>query len=227
MELPVIPWILLDTAQAPAGRALTLHQRGHEYVIRAGADELMNSTVHGSEESMAKLACGRLANVPGARVLVGGLGMGYTLAATLKCVAPDTAVVVAELVPAVVAWNRGPLAHLASDPLSDSRVQVEECDVAELIRKGRGAYDAILLDVDNGPVAMTRERNGWLYTREGLLAAKNALRAEGALAIWSASPNDPFVVRLRDAGFTVNEWRLRVREEGGRACHTVWVARLG
>lgn len=223
------PWILIDTSEIPAGGGeLRLYRRGDDYSIMiAGEGELMSSRMHGSEDALAELGCAHLTGKPGKRVLVGGLGIGFTLAATLKQMSPDAEVVVAELVPAVVEWNREHIGHFAGHPAEDPRTSIRVTDVAALLRKERAAYDAILLDVDNGPEGMTHRANDWLYGEEGLQAAWDALRPGGALSIWSAGPDDAFGERLRQLGFLVDE--QRVRAHGGRkgARHTIWVARRG
>lgn len=223
------PWILVDEATVPgefsgAGGVLRLYRRGDEYSIKAGNCELMNSRVHGSEDALAELACGRVADRAGARMLIGGLGMGYTLAAALRQLGMAATVVVAELVPAVVAWNRGPLAPLAGRPLNDARVQVREQDVGQVMRAERSAFDAILLDVDNGPEGLTRKANDWLYGLEGLEAAYSALRPGGVLAVWSAGPEPVFAQRLRKLGFAVEETRVRAHAARRGARHTIWLA---
>jgi spermidine synthase len=219
----MIPWALLDTAAVPGGGALRLLRRGAEFSIRLGRDELMNSRMHGSEEALATLACARLA-APAPRILIGGLGMGFTLRATLDAVGAAARVVVGELVPAVVEWNRGPLADLSGHSLADARVSVREADVAALIRAERSAYDAILLDVDNGPVAMARAANDRLYDLAGLGAAHAALRPGGVLAVWSARPDAGFTRRLRTVGFAAEEVRVRARGARGGPRHIIWVA---
>lgn len=219
------PWTLLDRAPLPGSEEeLRLYQRGGEYAIRVANYELMNSRVHGSEEALADLALARLSGRSGLRVLIGGLGLGYTLAATLRGLDPHGLAVVAELVPAVVRWNRGPLAELAGRPLDDPRVQIVEDDVARVIRGERKGFDAILLDVDTGPRALTHEANRRLYDPAGLRAAHAALRPRGVLAIWSGTADPAFTRRLRDAGFGTEEVRARARGEGGRAHYIVWVA---
>jgi len=222
----MIPWELLDRAPVPGeGGELCLYRRATEFSIRADGRELMNSLVHGSEEALAELACERIAGVARPRVLVGGLGMGFTLAAVLRQVGLEAQVVVAELVEAVVAWNRGLLGELAGYPVDDGRVVVRVADVAELLREGRGGYDAILLDVDNGPQGLTRQGNNWLYARPGLAAASAALRPGGVLAVWSAGPDRPFDARLRRTGLTVEELQVRGRSPAGRGRYTIWLGR--
>jgi spermidine synthase len=219
------PWILLDSAVVPGnGGELCLHQRGDEFSIRlTGRGELMNSRVHGSEDALAEHTCARLADCTKPRLLIGGLGMGFTLAAALRQMGRQAQVIVAELVPAVVAWNRGPLGNLAGLPLKDPRVTVSEVDVARLLKAGQQSYDAILLDVDNGPEGLTRKENDWLYSIDGLSEAYTALRPRGVLAIWSAGPDKDFLQRLRKVGFRVDEMRVRTRGSKG-ARHIIWFA---
>ena len=224
----MIPWQLLDSAPVPGGgETLRLYRRGGEFSIRVDGCELMNSRVHGSEEALAEGACARLADHPAATVLIGGLGMGFTTAAALHRLGPEARVVVAELVPAVVAWNRGPLAALADHPLEDSRVTVREMDVARILKTEQQAYDAIMLDVDNGPAGLTRTGNDWLYSRAGLNAAHAALKPSGTLAVWSAAPDPAFSRLLRQTGFTVQEVMARARGPKGGSRHLIWLAERG
>ncbi len=220
------PWVLLDSAEVPGnGGELRLYRRGDEFSIKiAGRGELMNSRVHGSEEALAELGCARLAGCANPRLLIGGLGMGFTLAAALRQLGDQAQLVVAELVPAVVAWNRGPLGELAGYPLQDSRVTVREGDVARILKTGRQAYDAILLDVDNGPEGLTRKNNDWLYSIDGLGTAYEALRPQGVLAVWSAAPAQDFMQRLRKIGFEVEQVRVRARGKKGSR-HIIWFAK--
>jgi spermidine synthase len=221
----MIPWELLDCAQVPgSGEELRLYKRGREFSIRVDGRELMNSRAHGSEDALAELACARIAGRPCPRVLIGGLGMGYTTAAALRRLGAEGQVVVAELVPSVVAWNRGALADAAGRPLQDARVTVCEVDVAYILQAEQRAYDAIVLDVDNGPAGLTRKGNDWLYARAGLDAAYAALRPAGVLAVWSASPDRAFAKRLCRVGFEVNEVRVRARGPGGGGRHIIWLA---
>ena len=225
------PWQLLGRAQTPGGGAdLVLYQRDSEFSLKADNRELMNSRVHGSEEAMARLGCQELAKHPGARVLIGGLGMGYSVRTALDILGEDARVVVAELAPAVVEWNRGVLADLAGRPLEDRRAELHEADVVQLIRAARGDYDAIMLDVDNGAEAMVRKGNNWLYSLPGLSATYAALRRGGVLATWSAGPQPAFVRRVRRAGFEVEEFKVRARggsNRRGGAHHVVWIATRG
>ncbi len=218
-------WELIDQAPVPGtGSMMSLRQRAHEFVIAVDGRPLMSSRVHGSEEALAELACGRVASRPGARVLIGGLGMGHTLAAALRGLGPDANVVVAELVPAVVAWNLGPLGPVAGRPLGDPRAVVFEGDVRDPMREGAGRWDAILLDVDNGPAGLTSPANDWLYGPPGLEAAREALRPRGVLAVWSAAPDRAFTRRVERAGFDVELVPLRARGAKGGQRHIVWVA---
>jgi len=222
----MIPWVLLDSAQVPGNdRGLCLYQRGDEFSIKIeGGGELMNSRVHGSEDALAEHACARLVNCVKPRLLIGGLGMGFTLAAALRQVGAQAQVVVAELVPAVVAWNRGLLGEQAGHPLQDPRVTVREVDVARILMTGQQAYDAILLDVDNGPEGLTRKENDQLYSVNGLNEAYAALRPQGVLAVWSAGPDQKFLQRLKKVGFEVDEVRVRARGSKG-ARYIIWFAR--
>jgi spermidine synthase len=221
----MIPWTLLDTAEVPGeGGELRLLQRGAEFSIRLGHNELMNSRVHGSEEALAKIAIAKIGDHTRPRILIGGLGMGFTLRAALRVIGAEARVVVAELVPAVVAWNRGWLAGVSDRSLADARVSIREEDVASLIMSERSAYDAILLDVDNGPEALTRKANERLYDLAGLEAAYAALRSRGVLAAWSAGPDRNFTRRLLNAGFDVNEERVRARGARGGASQIIWIA---
>ncbi|GMQ88071.1 MAG: hypothetical protein BMS9Abin08_1290 [Gammaproteobacteria bacterium] len=222
------PWILLDSAQVPGnGGELRLYQRADEFSIKiVGGSELMNSRVHGSEDALAELACSRLMDCVKPRLLIGGLGMGFTLAAALRQVGDQAQLVVAELVPAVVAWNRGPLGECAGRPLQDPRVTVREVDVARILVTGQQEYDAVLLDVDNGPEGLTRKENDQLYSMNGLSEVYAALRPQGVLAVWSAGPDQKFSQRLRKVGFKVDEVRVRARGSKG-ARHIIWFARRG
>lgn len=220
------PWTLLDSAQVPGdGGELRLYRRGGEFsIVLVGRGELMSSRVHGSEEALAVQTCARLADNRQARLLIGGLGMGFTLAAALQALGAQSRVEVAELIPAVVAWNRDPLGHLAGQPLDDPRVTVREGDIARLLTVESQAWDAILLDVDNGPEGLTRKQNDRLYDMEGLNAAYAALRPGGVLAVWSAGPAPEFMSRLRKVGFEAEE--LRVRAHGAKgARHVIWFGR--
>lgn len=219
----MIPWEHLDTASVPDdGGELRLMRRGAEYSIMSGAIELMNSRLSGSEEALATLAVARVG--PAARVLIGGYGMGFTLRAALAALGPKAKVVVGELVPQVVDWARGPMAHLSAGCLEDARVSVVLGDVGLAIRAGTKAYDAILLDVDNGPEGLSRKGNDALYDRQGLAAARAALSQGGVLAVWSSAASEAFTKRLKQAGFAVEV--VGVRAGGGKrgARHVIWLA---
>jgi len=219
------PWIVIDQATVPGdGGEMKLLQRTHEFTINVKNEELMNSRLHGSEDALAELTCKPLAKRKRPRVLIGGLGMGYTLGAALEHLGPQAHVVVAELVPAVIKWNRTYLADLAGRPLEDSRVTVRQGDVGAVIQEKKGVYDAILLDVDNGPEGLTHEGNDRLYTSDGLAAAKEALRPAGVLAVWSAQPDKAFTKRLRASGFDIEEVPARARGSRGR-WHHIWLAK--
>jgi spermidine synthase len=220
----VIPWSLIDTAQVPGGGELRLMRRGAEFSIRLDHNELMNSRRGGSEAALATLACERIRGRGRPRILIGGLGMGFTLRAALAALGTEARVIVAELVPAVVAWARGPMAEVFGKSLTDPRVRIFEADVAQSIKRGRSAFDAILLDVDNGPAGLSRTANDGLYDLTGLSAARAALRPGGALAVWSSGPDRNFIRRLRKAGFGVDEVRLRASAARRGARHVVWIA---
>ena len=221
----MIPWSLIDTAQIPGGaETLRLKRRGAEFSIMLGDNELMNSRLCGSEQALARLSCERIRSRPDPRVLIGGLGMGFTLRAALAVLDPRAAVVVAELVPAVVAWARGPMADVHGASLVDPRVKIQEEDVGRLIREARASYDAILLDVDNGPDGLTLQSNDGLYRKAGLNAAREALRPGGVLAVWSSGPDQGFTENLRKAGFGVEEIKARANGKRGGARHVIWIA---
>lgn len=221
----MVPWEQLDRASVPGGRGeITLQRRGEELSIRIDRAELMNSRMHGSEEKLAELGCAPIRERPRAAVLVGGLGMGFTLAATLAQLGRDADVVVAELIGAVVTWNRIHLGHLAGHPLKDPRVTVREGDVGAVLRERPGAFDAILLDVDNGPSGLTRDSNSRLYGANGLSAAHTALRERGVLAVWSVASDPAFTRRLGQAGFEVREHAVAARTGKKGPKHTLWVA---
>jgi spermidine synthase len=220
----VIPWVLLDSAPVPGGTSeLRLLRRGAEFSIRLGRDELMNSRLSGSEEALASMACERIKSRKAPRLLIGGLGMGFTLRAALVALGPDAGVVVAELVPAVVRWARGPMAEVFGDSLTDARVRIHEGDVGQLIRSGASAFDAILLDVDNGPEGLTRDSNDVLYDLPGLSAARTALRPGGVLAVWAARPDQKFTQRLRRMDFDVDEIMVRANKSRAGAKHMIWI----
>ncbi|GHD18621.1 spermidine synthase [Tianweitania populi] len=223
----MIPWEHLDTAPIPGSdETLRLKRRGREYSIMLGTNELMNSRLSGSEEALARLPIEKLgAKTP--HILIGGLGMGFTLRAALAVLPPDAKVTVAELVPAVVAWARGPMAEVFAGCLDDPRVSVHEGDVGALIREDAGCYNAILLDVDNGPEGLSRPGNDGLYDPRGLQFAKAALRAGGVLAVWSAAPDAGFARRLQRAGFSVEEAKVKAHRGKSGTRHVIWLAVKG
>ena len=220
----MIPWVLIDTGAVPGGQGeLRLMQRGTEFSIMVGANELMNSRKSGSEEALAELALGKIPGNDAPRVLIGGLGMGFTLRAALAAYPLEASIVVAELVPSVIEWARGPLGELYGSSLSDPRVAIRTGDVATLLA-APGAFDVVLLDVDNGPEGLTRPDNDRLYSAKGLALAKRCLRQGGVLAIWSAHPSAPFTRRLVSAGFKVEEAAVKARGAKGGSRHHVWLA---
>jgi len=221
----MIPWVQLGAAIVPGdGGELRLMQRGAEFSIMAGAIELMNSRLSGSEEALASLTCARLSHAPRPHLLIGGLGMGFTLRAALAALGADATVTVAELVPEVVAWARGPLAAIHGTSLADPRVTVFEGDVGHLIAAAPSRFDAILLDVDNGPEGLMRRSNDDLYDAYGLSQAYAALRQGGVLAVWSSGPHPAFTRRLGAAGYAVEELGVRANGRGRGARHVIWLA---
>ena len=221
----MIPRVLIDSALVPGGGGeLRLIRRGDDFWIMLGANALMSTRLRGSEEALATLACARIAGRPRPALLIGGLGMGFTLRAALGAMPAEASVEVSELVPAIVTWARGPMAHVHGGSLDDPRVRIVEGDVGDLIAAAGSIYDAILLDVDNGPDALSRDTNDRLYDLEGLHRAKAALKPGGLLAIWSAAPDPAFSRRLGKAGFKVEE--VTVRAHAGRkgAKHMIWLA---
>ncbi|MFM8635642.1 MAG: spermidine synthase [Planctomycetia bacterium] len=209
------PTRLLDRATTPDGTPLTLHEHDGTLSIRVGSVELMSTRQHHSEERLAELACDGLRERHHAAVLIGGLGLGFTLRETLRHVAADATVIVAELVPAVIAWNRDPAHGLAADVIDDPRVTVVGGDVADVLATSPARFDAIMLDVDNGASGLTAKANDGLYSAKGLGAARAALRPRGRLAIWSADDDPRFAARLEKAGFTVNAVKARTHPTGG------------
>jgi spermidine synthase len=214
---------LLGQTLSSDGTAMKLVRRGNEYIILANGKSLMSSRMHGSEEALATLACRRVRMLEQPSVLIGGLGMGFTLRATLDLLPPDAMVVVTELVPAVVEWNRGPLGALAGQPLKDKRVRVEIGDVAVTLSSRPGQFDAVLLDVDNGPAAFTTSNNTGLYDDRGIAAARAALKMDGVLAVWSAREDRKFEQRLRHGRFAVQVERVRGRLKKGGPRHTIFL----
>jgi spermidine synthase len=222
------PRELIAKAVVPGGEELSLYRRGEDFMIVLGRNELMNSRMSGSEEALATMTIERMGDrLRGARAphfLIGGYGMGFTLRAALGMLPPGARLTVAELVPEIIQWARGPMRELAAGALDDPRVAIVERDVAALIGAATGSYDAILLDVDNGPEGLTRKANDALYDSAGLNAAHAALRRGGVLAVWSSGPNAAFSKRLRAAGFDVNEVAIRATGKGGGARHVIWIA---
>ncbi len=216
---------LLGTAQVPGGDELRLYRRGDDFIIAIDRNELMSSRMSGSEEALATLTCERLRSPKAASLLIGGYGMGFTLRAALAVLGPDAKIAVAELVPGIIEWARGPMAELAAGCLDDPRVELVLGDVSKAIGAATRRYDAILLDVDNGPDGLTREANEGLYSAAGLATAKAALRPGGILAIWSAAPDARFTRRLSAAGFQVEEVGVRARSNGKGPRHVIWFAR--
>jgi spermidine synthase len=220
----VKPFELLGQTLSPDGTAMKLIRRGDEYIILADGAILMSSRMHGSEEALATLACQRVRTLEQPSVLIGGLGMGFTLRATLDLLPQDATVVVAELVPAVVEWNRGPLGPLAKHPLKDKRVRVETEDVVVTLNSRLGQFDAVILDVDNGPAALTTSNNAGLYDERGIAAARAALKTEGVLAVWAAQDDRRFEQRLRDGRFDVQVRRARGRLKKGGPRHIIFLS---
>lgn len=217
------PWVELGRAEIPGGGELRLIRRGEEFSIQLGRIELMNSRRSASEVALAEFACRKILSRPSPRLLIGGLGMGFTLRAALAELRPDAEILVAELLSAILDWARGPLAPIFGECLADPRVTLRQSDVAKEISAGPSAYDAILLDVDNGPQGLTIPANDALYGMEGLAEAHKALRPGGILAIWSASSDEKFLKRLRQSGFLVEEIRVRAHGTGGPR-HLIWIA---
>jgi spermidine synthase len=219
------PWNLIDSSEIPDnGGELRLYKRSEDYSIMiVGGGELMSSRMHGSEDALAELGCQHIGKHQQANVLIGGLGMGFTLAAALKQIGPEATAVVAELVPAVVQWNHEHIGHFAGHPLNDPRTNVSVGDVAQQLKRQRSAFDAIMLDVDNGPEGLTHQDNNWLYSMAGLGAAFKALRPNGVLTVWSAGPDQIFGERLRQSGFMVEEKRVRAHGKKKGARHTIWI----
>lgn len=220
----MVPRELIDTAEVPGGDPLRLFRRGGDYMIVLERNELMNSRMSGSEEALAEMTIERLGGRAAPHLLIGGYGMGFTLRAALRALGGAARVTVAELVPKIIDWARGPMAELTAGGLDDPRVAVVIDDVGAAIRRAKGSYDAILLDVDNGPDGLTRAANDGLYSMAGLAAARAALKPAGVLAVWSAAPDPRFARRLHDAGFAVDEVGVRARQSGKGPRHTIWFA---
>lgn len=221
----MIPRETVGEAQVPGGSPLRLVRHGRDHIIMLEQGELMSSRMSGSEALLGTMTCQRLGDAASARLLIGGYGMGFTLRAVLAAVGPEAQVVVAELVPGIMEWARGPLSDITGDCLDDPRVEVRIDDVGRQIAADAASFDAILLDVDNGPDGLTRAGNDGLYTAQGLRAARRALRPGGVLAVWSAAPDKAFTRRLHQAGFAVEELRVAARHNGKGPKHTLWFAR--
>ena len=219
----VKPFELLGETISPDGTVLKLTRRDGEYILLAGGAILMSSRMHGSEDALAAFGCERARTLKRPSVLIGGLGMGFTLRATLDLLSRDATVVVAELVPAVVEWNRGPLGPLAGHPLNDTRVRVETADVGAVLRSNRAKFDAVLLDVDNGPEAFSASDNAGLYGTGGIAAAREALKTHGVLAVWAAQEDRKFEQRLGKGGFGVRVQRVRGRFKKGGPRHIIFL----
>ena len=219
----MIPRTLVATAAIPNGPEMRLYRRGEDHMILLERDELMSTRMSGSEEALATLTAERLGARPKQRWLIGGYGMGFTLRAALRVLPKDASVTVAELVPEIIDWARGPMAELTAGGLDDPRTTIHNGDVADAIRAG--GWDAILLDVDNGPDALVRAQNQWLYEPAGLAVAKAALKPGGLLAIWSAFPDAKFTKTLASSGFRVEEQVVRARSNGKGPRHHIWFAK--
>jgi spermidine synthase len=221
----MIPWVQIDKVMVPGAEVeLRLMRRGGDFSMMLGTNELMNSRLSGSEEALATLTCRRIEAITSPHLLIGGLGMGFTLRAALAVLGPEARIIVAELVPAVIAWARGPMAELFGGSLDDPRASIREADVVDVIRSQPSAFDAILLDVDNGPEGLIRKANDALYDLKGLKAIHRALRPGGVLAVWSSGPNPAFTKRLGTAGFEVNEVAVRATTKRSGARHLIWFA---
>jgi spermidine synthase len=221
----MIPWLQIDTVRVPGAEVeLRLMRRGAEFSMMLGPNELMNSRLSGSEEALATLACRRIEAVKRPHLLIGGLGMGFTLRAALAVLGAEARIMVAELVPAVIAWARGPMADVFGASLDDPRASIRQADVVDVIRSHPSAFDAILLDVDNGPEGLIRKANDALYNLRGLKIILRALRPGGVLAVWSSGPNPSFTKRLGAAGFEVNEVGVRATTKRSGAHHVIWFA---
>ncbi len=218
------PRELIGTALVPGGEELRLFQRGDDFMIVLDRNELMNSRMSGSEEALAVMTCARLRSGGNPSILIGGYGMGFTLRAALGILPAGARVTVAELVPEIIAWARGPMRVLAAGCLDDPRVELIDCDVATVITESPDGFDAILLDVDNGPDGLVRAANDGLYSKAGLASAKAALKPGGILAVWSSGPDAAFTRRLQEAGFAVDEVTVRARSNGKGPRHVIWFA---
>ncbi|MGA1852261.1 spermidine synthase [Sphingobium sp. HT1-2] len=218
------PRELLGTAAVPGGQELRLYRRGGDFMIVLDRNELMSSRMSGSEKALALMTLERLGKRAGLHMLIGGYGMGFTLRAALAEMDAKAQITLAELVPEIIEWARGPMVDLAAGCLDDPRVRLVMDDVAHVIAAGHGSYDAILLDVDNGPDGLTADANDRLYTNAGLSSAMRALKPGGILAIWSAGSDATFTRRLQNAGFSVEEVAVKARDNGKGPRHVIWFA---
>jgi len=218
------PRELLGTAAVPGGQELRLYRRGGDFMIVLDRNELMSSRMSGSEKALALMTLERLGKRTGLHMLIGGYGMGFTLRAALAEMDAKAQITLAELVPEIIEWARGPMVDLAAGCLDDPRVRLVMDDVAHVIAAGHGSYDAILLDVDNGPDGLTADANDRLYTNAGLSSAMRALKPGGILAIWSAGSDAAFTRRLQNAGFAVEEVAVKARDNGKGPRHVIWFA---
>lgn len=220
----MLPRVLQATAAIPGGGDLRLFRHGDDFMIVLERNELMNSRMSGSEEDLAAMTCARLKELQAPHLLIGGYGMGFTLRKALATVGPDATVTVAELVPEIIDWARGPMAALTSGCLDDPRVRLLVGDVGDLITGAQSRYDAILLDVDNGPDGLVRDANNRIYSKTGLAEARAALRPGGVLAVWSAAPDTSFTRRLERARFDVEEVVVHARANRKGPRHIIWFA---
>ena len=221
----MIPWQTIDRAMVPGKETeLIFRRRGGEFSIQVAGTELMNSRAHGSEEALARLCLEKIHQKENQRILIGGLGMGFTLAAALEHSPMDASCVVAELVPEIISWNNEHLGHLAGNPMEDPRAEAMVVDVAEEIRRKQGAWHAILLDVDNGPTGLTQRSNNRLYNKAGLKAAFRALVPGGVFGVWSAGDDPDFTRSLKKCGFQARTFSVPARRSGKGGRHTIWVA---
>ncbi len=220
------PWILLETASVPDGEGeLRLYKHDEEYTIKIDYIELMSSRVHGSEDALAELTIERLQTKKPKRVLIGGLGMGFTLAKAVEVMGPNDIIEIAELSPAVVEWNKKYLGELSGNPLNDKRVKLIVGDVMNVMKSNQRSYDAVMLDVDNGPEGLTKDDNNRLYSRNGLKAAFQSLNFNGILSVWSSGDSEEFTERLKKSNFEVDKWKVRERANGKGAKHMIWFAK--
>lgn len=219
------PWVLLDTAPVPEGKGeLKLYQHDQDFTIKVDYVELMNSRVHGSEDALAELTISRIESKKPKRVLIGGLGMGFTLAKAVEVLGPNDIIEIAELSPAVVEWNKKYLGHLTGNPLDDPRVKLIVGDVITVMKSNQRSYDAVMLDVDNGPEGLTKTDNNRLYSGNGLKSAFQALNYNGIFSVWSSGDSDEFTERLKKSNFIVDKWHVRERSNGKGGKHLIWFA---